>query len=75
MGTIRLKSEVYHYWRCHIIELHDNTIFVPTSQLQRHRPIVKTTRTKGCDVSTKNEQLDDMRTPVKLLRENCRGSG
>ena len=41
------------------------------SQLQRHRPIVKNPRTKGCDVflwrfnkNSIREQLDDMRTPV-----------
>ena len=39
------------YWFCRIIQLRENTIFVPTSQLQRHRSIVKSPRTKGCDVS------------------------
>ena len=41
---------------------------------QRHRPIVKNPRTKGCDVSTKNricEQLDDTRTPVNSCILKC----
>ena len=43
---------------------------------QRHRPIVRNPRTKGCDVflvtfqqKSYSEQLDDMRTPVNHFKD------